>query len=83
MAKKNRPDSKTMRSRMKAYISSGDADRVVSKSKLKEMIKTIDPSLRADSKLHQKVVRELAQTLVRAAERCYDNKRGTIRPLDL
>lgn len=85
MAKKSKPKLKVMNQRKKDYIADAEngAHRLVSASKLKELAKTIDPNIRMDKKVHRAMVNQVASIIVKAISRCYDNKRGTIRPSDL
>lgn len=85
MAKKDHPSGKQLRKALKNYMTDEDNSphRLVSNAKLKELAKTLDPSIRVDKELHFAVCKLVAKRLVEAMERTYDNKRGTIRPSDL
>jgi hypothetical protein len=83
--KKDRPKLKMMNQRKKDFMADPENNihRLVSASKLKEFAKTIDPDIRMDKKVHRALVAQVANMIVKAISRCYDNKRGTIRPSDI
>lgn len=86
MAKKvKKSKAALLNNRKKEFLTDeeSNAHRLVSQSKLKELAKTIDPEIRMDKKVHGAMVKLVAQTMVKAITRCYDNKRKTIRPSDV
>ena len=85
MAKKDKPNPKEIRKRMQAWFKDegNNPHRLVSQSKLKELVKHIDPDGRMDKQFHQAVYREVGMMVSKALVRCHGNKRGTLRGMDL
>lgn len=76
---------KQMKQALKEWMTDPDnnAHRFVSQTKLKEMMKAIDPDIRMDKKVHLAACRELGLQVIKGMARCYDNKRVTVRASDL
>ncbi|KKM81092.1 hypothetical protein LCGC14_1333210 [marine sediment metagenome] len=82
---KEKPTAKQMQQSLKAWMTDEDnkPHRLISASKIKDLAKAMDPDIRMPKDLHVALCREIAMTLKKAMLRCYDNKRATLRPLDL
>jgi hypothetical protein len=65
----------------KEFLAEDDPARLVSRSVLKRLIKSM--RLRGDSELHGALVKEVCSMVTKAALRCYDNNRRTLRSCDL
>jgi len=85
MSNEEKPDAKLMQMRLKQWMSDDDnkPHRLVSATKLNEIAKVMDPEIRGGKGIQTAVVREVALMIKKAMLRCYDNKRATLRPLDL
>jgi len=82
---KEKPSAEKMQKLLDAWMSNEDNNlqRLISATKLKEIARAMDPDIRLDAGTHGALCREVALLLMKALQRCYDNKRLTIRPLDL
>ncbi len=80
--KRQAPEGDVMRKRLRKFLTE-DGGRLVSKSKLKALAKSMDPKMRMDARVHDAAVKAMGLMIMKAMQRVYDNKRGTIRPSDL
>lgn len=60
-----------------------NARKLITATKLKELLKALDPNGRMQADVHDAICKDVAKVLKKALMRAYDNKRMTIRPSDL
>ena len=56
---------------------------MVTQSKVKEFAKTLDPEIRVGGEFMAELNEKLAATINNSMQRCYGNKRKTLKPSDL
>lgn len=81
----DKPTPKEMTQALKTWLQDEDnkPQRLISGTKFKELAKAIDPDIRFTADFHGVLCREVGLMIKKAMQRCYDNKRATLRPLDL
>jgi len=82
---KQTPTAKQISANFRKWWNDKDsqANRVLTASKFKEMMKALDPNIRLQDGLHDAACKELFKLMKKAMLRAYDNKRTTVRPGDL
>lgn len=86
---KQHPSAKQMMQGFKKWFGAPDSDtrknarKIITASKLRDMIKAMDPEGRVQADVHDAICTEVAEMVRKAFLRAYDNKRTTIRPSDL
>jgi len=83
--KEEKPNLNQMKALFAEWMRETDnkGTRLVSVAKLRELSKALDPEIRMDAQVHTAFCREVGRLLINAMRRTWDNKRVTIRGLDV